>query len=573
MVAVAQARDLLARHHGGGGAVPARDNGHMARGRWAQDGDGWSHRRGRSGSRGGGRWGNSGRRGEENSADADKLRKENQKLLQQLREAKRGGGGDGSAAKSRPGPQENVPRPSAREGPDREGDWWCANCLFRTNRHGRDACYRCAVSRSFSMSTPCSAGTSPGINVHRHQGHHQGTTPTTTSTQAGLAAASSSPSTQTQQPIAGPEAAKAIRQRITALEAARAALAGCTGCEADREHINQQLNAAKHSLAAHLPVEVAVKGTLGTASQARVAVTKAEAKVSRLETQLTSIVEQYENALAELSASRARLAEAEAATARAASVALPPEHYLAAVAADPGPFWSAFKSIILQRCPGLPAESIGQLDNVTKAFEAIVGPIFQPAGAAGGTTVAAQGTSADMQAAATANLQSERAPAAQHPADNSLPTATMPTAPTSADDAIGLLHLQLAAQQPVQPGPSQEQQQHQQQHQHQHQQQQPPQPECQPAFASAAAAESARALLVATAAAAAAPVITSLDGGADVGDGHVLGASGGGHVVSEPANDPMGGGAADGISNKRPIAEVAATARAIAARAKAKAAA
>ncbi len=85
----------------------------------------------------------------------------------------------------------------------------------------------------------------------------------------------------------------------------------------------------------------------------------------------------------------------------------------------------------------------------------------------------------------------------------------------------------------------------------------------------ATAAEAARALLVATAAAAAAPV-----GDADlpkVGDaGGAQRDDGAEPSPTVDANDSMGGGAADGIANKRGFSDVAAAARDIAAKAKAK---
>ncbi len=189
------------------------------------------------------------------------------------------------------------------------------------------------------------------------------------------------------------------------------------------------------------PLRWRLKGPLGTATQARAAVTKSGAKVARLEVQLTNAVEQHDAAMAELAASRAKLAEAEAATARAASVALPPEHYLAAVATDPGPFWSAFKSVIVQRCPGLPSDFIGQLDNVTKAFEAVIEPISLATGSAAAQQPAAgilpQGppgaTTPTPQPAADADAQAaELAPKQPTPAMPPTPT------PTSAEEAIAL---------------------------------------------------------------------------------------------------------------------------------------
>ncbi len=153
--------------------------------------------------------------------------------------------------------------------------------------------------------------------------------------------------------VSNAEAVKSIKQRIAALETARAAFVSVAGCSADRDRVDQELASARASLATFLPNEVAVNGTLSTAPQARAAVTRAEGKVAKLESQLATLVEQHESAAAELAACRTKLLEAEAATAKAASVALPAEHLLSAGSSDPGPFWEAIKAVISQRCPGM----------------------------------------------------------------------------------------------------------------------------------------------------------------------------------------------------------------------------
>ncbi len=452
-------------------------------------------------------------------------------------------------------------RPNAKDSSGRHGDWMCTQCAFRSNRAARSYCYRCTAPRGESHGTPQAVSPTGAVAI--------AVPPSSTSAASSTIPASSSspaahppamPAATSHQPPAGPEAAKAIRQRIAALEAARGALVGCVGCEPDRARLDQDLTAAKSSLAAHLPVEVAVKGTLGTATQARAAVTKAEAKVARLEVQLTAILDQYEAATAELNTSRAKLAEAEAATARAASVALPPEHYLAAVATDPGPFWSAFKSVIVQKCPGLPADFLGQLDNVTKAFEAVIEPIFRPADK--------QAEAASPPSAAPSSTSSSPTPPAPPPSDPiqqpapQVPSAALPpAAPASAEDAISMAwQQQLGGGQASQPSAGQATQQQPQGH-----------GMSTTSPSSVAAADAARAILAATAAAAAAPVEGAqlVD---DAGNGVQGGGGGDGFDVGNaaPVNDPMGGGAAEGVVNKRSIAEVTSAARAIAAKAKAK---
>ncbi len=397
-------------------------------------------------------------------------------------------------------------------------------------------------------------------------------------------AAATTPSPTTSPTTIGPstDAAKGIKLRIASLENARAALAACQGCAAERERLDQDIAAARSALAVHLPVEVAVKTTLGPAQQARAAVTKAEAKVAKIEAQLTALVEQHEAAAAELEASRAKLAEAEAATARAASVALPAEHFLSAVAADPGSFWAAFKAAILQRCPGLQQEVFGQLDIATKAFEAAIVPVFthspptaapqqQAAAAAnaGGPLfnppppILAPHNAAEPreEVMAEAAHRAAAATAAAAAATGAGPTGPNPMAqPASAEDAIAQAvaiqqqHHAAHIQQPLQPQMSSA------------------------AVVAAAAAEVSRALQAASAAAVATPVtdpnigaaLNAADGSA--GDGQ--GKNGGGGVGgaghnSDVSSDPMGGDAADNILNKRGYSAVS-DAKTIVAKAKAK---
>ncbi len=445
--------------------------------------------------------------------------------------------------------------PAAKDAVQRHGDWMCFPCGFKANRHYRGFCYRCAEPRSASCG-PASPTTADAAGA-------QGT--------PGTAVAMDT--TPTAPPISSAEAAKSIKQRIASLESAKSALAASHGCEAEKLRIEQGINAAREELAVHLPVEVAVKTTLAPVQQARAAVAKAETKVAKLESQLASLVEQHTAASTELEASRSKLAEAEAATAKAASAALPAQHYLSAVASDPGPFWAAFKTVILQRCPNVSRDAWGHLDAATRAFEAALTPVFsQPAAAAAPTQLAGT-TAAQCTGRPLSNpLPPALAPRGQMPVREvsvdgaALPGAADPTAaalaaagpgmplvnvqPTSADGAIEAMVQAMA-------GPPS------------HEQQPSPPPAASAAAAAAAASDVSRALQAASAAAAA----TTLSDDTNSIPGNVEQArSGGADGDGGLPNDPMGGGASDAITNKRSF-EALRSAREIVAKAKAKAAA
>ncbi len=238
-------------------------------------------------------------------------------------------------------------------------------------------------------------------------------------------AAAATDATPAAPPVNSAEAAKYIKQRIASLESAKNALAASQGCEAEKQRIDQGITAAREELAVHLPVEVAVKTTLAPVQQARAAVTKAEAKVAKLESQLATLVEQHTAAATELEASRSRLAEAEAATAKAASAALPAQHYLSAVASDPGPFWAAFKTVILQRCPGVSRDAWGHLDAATRAFEAALTPLFSQPSA----------TAMPTQPAGTPAAQSTGGPLSGPPPPALAPHGQLPTREVSMGEA------------------------------------------------------------------------------------------------------------------------------------------
>ncbi len=537
----------------------------------ARDSDGWRTVRDR-GDRG--RWGRG--KSQEEHAD-DRLKRENDVLRKELNEAKR----SITAATDR------TRRPNARDSSGRHGDWMCVPCGFRSNRPARAFCYRCAAAKSDSFRDASAGGSSAAVAAAAAPpAACVSATPTSSSIIASTSVASTSTSAASSCPSAvpNPEAVKAIRARIQSLEAARAALASCPGCTSERDRIDQDISAARVSLSAYLPVEVAVKGTLGNAVQARAAVTKAEGKLAKLEAQIAALVELHEAAAAELETSRAKLAEAEAATAKAASIALPPEHYRTAISADPGPFWTAFKAVIAQRCPGMPENLVGQLDCATKAFEAAVSPIFvraasSPAGSTGddagkpqtppapaaasangaelSSPGGASGTNAVGDGPLSAGCNLVLAPrGVREPTEISMQEQL--AAAGAAGTAAATEQEEAAKQAAAAAAAIAQQQAAQLQQQRQAQQQQQQSALQQQAAAAAAAA--------ATLAANAVPV----DGNrGDAGVDHELG---GGGPTEGAANDPMGGGAADAVANKRNFDAISA-AKTIAAKAKAKAAA
>jgi hypothetical protein len=323
------------------------------------------------------------------------------------------------------------------------------------------------------------------------------------------------------------------------------------------DRLDQDLAAARASLVTHVPMEVAVKGTLGIATQARAAVSKSESKVAKLESQIAALVDLYETASTELESNRAKLVEAEAAMAKAAASGLPPEHYLSVVSADPIPFWSAFKSVILHRCPGLPTDTFQQLDVATKAFEAALNPLFvQAAAVPTGPQPAPSGAAAPPNPSGAGSAGAGLAAATEN--QILAPNGGI-TEPREVDMQEQAQAQALAAQQAADAAAA-------------------------AATAAATAAIAQQQAAAAAAAAAAAPVaedspkppvvpaMVPVDGGPgdnDV-DNDLLAKHGSGGAAE---NDTMGLGeaaaASDGIVGKRPIAALA-TAKGVAARAKAR---
>ncbi len=323
--------------------------------------------------------------------------------------------------------------------------------------------------------------------------------------------------------------------------------------------------------------------------QARAAVSKAESKVAKLEAQISALVELHDAATAELVSSRSKLAEAEAATAKAASVALPPEHYWAALSADPGPFWSAFKAVIMQKCPGMPDGVLGHLDEATKAFEAALTPIFvrgAPAQTLNQGMLPKADDSSTPNPPGNGGLQSPNGPLSGVAANPVL-------APRGVGEPreVAMQTNADAEQQAAAAAAIAGQQQLQQQAQLEQQQQAQSaaaaaeaaaaaalqQEQAAAAAQQAAAAALAQQQAAAAAAAAEAAIASAASHAAGVpvadegADGADPARNGSGSRGRGAENDPMGGGAADGVANKRNIDAVQA-AKCIAAKAKAKSA-
>ncbi len=346
MIAVAQARHLLAHHHGGGGPVPDTSHPSMARGRWNQDSDGWHSRSSSRGRTSNKRWNN------RRSDDADRLRDENKRLQQQLRDAR-------AQSQRADAKSDDGAHPNAKEGPARHGDWQCISCLFATNRYSRERCYRCAAAKSLSFrqalhNSPASpaglaAGTAAPTTSISVSSAIASTSPSASTTAAWTPASTSptmpvAPCTSGQPPpllqqgsptqptsvvsnggsgpgqpaLVGPEGIKALKSQLDKLLAAKAHIANdpllghvAAGLEAQIQGVRTQLSCAQ-------PLEVALRGTLGAVASARQALSRAEQKAAKLESQVVSAVAAYELAAAEVQSCQKTLADAEAATARTA---------------------------------------------------------------------------------------------------------------------------------------------------------------------------------------------------------------------------------------------------------------
>ncbi len=350
LLRVAAAARLVAAHHSHQPSVAAPPT--VGMGRWnrgSTDGDydhddnGWTTVRRNNGARNGGGFGRGqsrgggggggGRNGGGGSSSDNHLKEENSRLKAQLQAAQR----------EREMATDQTRRPAARDSRPRPGDWLCAECGFSSNRPQRGWCYRCAQpkSGSFPPNSKHVAAAADGANGDG----------------AGV---------QAPTPLAS---AKAIRAKLDTLVAARRDIASVPGCEVQVQRLDEDINGIREELAAQLPVEVAVKGTLGPVAQARAAVQKAESKLAKLEGQIVALMSAHAAASAELADQKERLSSAEAATARAATSALPQNELAAALAANPAAVWSALLASIQMRVPGMPAEVVEQLNATTNAMQ------------------------------------------------------------------------------------------------------------------------------------------------------------------------------------------------------------
>ncbi len=118
--------------------------------------------------------------------------------------------------------------------------------------------------------------------------------------------------------LAGPEAVKSLKGQLERLTAARAATAVDPLLSHVTAGLDQQIQTIRNQLAAAQPLEVALRGTLSAVSAARQILSRAEQKAAKLEAQVVSAVAAFDAASAEVQAAQKALAEAEAATARTA---------------------------------------------------------------------------------------------------------------------------------------------------------------------------------------------------------------------------------------------------------------
>ncbi len=387
LLRVASASRLLALHHSSHPAEAAAAPP-MGRGRWSGDDDGWFSRnsRGRSQSRGrGGRWGSNA----EGRADKERdYRKENEKLRKELEDSRK---------RMERQSQTQSARPNAKEGASREGDWLCSICNFGTNRHQRQACYRCTAARGLSF--PANAASAPQGQLGA-QGHTAGPTTIThpPSSSSGIAPITSSlssspppssttsismqgwipqvgsgrtgaflvpgfagapaPPVSSTTPIASPATAtplpapcaKTLKAQLDALLQNRAAVAANPLCGAAVVSIDGQITKLREDLAQAQPLEVALRGTLGAVANARQALQRADSKLAKCEQQVVAAVAAFEAAALEAQLCRKQLADAEAATARTAGGHADLRQL---VGTDPGAAWAAFRMAAEARCvPG-----------------------------------------------------------------------------------------------------------------------------------------------------------------------------------------------------------------------------
>ncbi len=194
-----------------------------------------------------------------------------------------------------------------------------------------------------SSSTPCSPGSATAA-----------------------AAAPSSTSGPHHSASTGPEAAKALKSQLETLHQVKSKLAGDPLCGHIADAIEQQMVGVRAQLASLQPLEVALRTTLVTVTQARAALQRAEAKAAKLEAAVVAAVATYEVAASEVQTCQRQLAAAEAATARTAGGRFDPRLLLGD---HPGAALAILQEAAASRC-------VVGIDGVDSAFAARVQAAF-----------------------------------------------------------------------------------------------------------------------------------------------------------------------------------------------------
>ncbi len=358
------------------------------------------------------------------------MRKENEKLRKELEDSRK-----------RMERQSQAPtaRPNAKEGASREGDWLCSICNFGTNRHQRQACYRCTAARNLSFPANAAAapqgqlgaqGLSAGTTVTSHPpsasigitsiaSTSPSSPPPSSSTasvsmqgwipQVGTARSGTflvpgfagvpAPSTATTAPLAAatpqpPPCAKTLKSQLDALLQTRAAVAANPLCGAAVASIDGQVAKLREDLAQAQPLEVALRGTLGAVANARQALQRADSKLAKCEQHVVASMAAYEAAASEAQLCRKQLADAEAATARTAGGHADLRQL---VGTDPGTAWAAFRMAAEARCvPGVvspqvcarAAAAFAEMQAICALLPSQPPPVDGAASAMGGSTAA-----------------------------------------------------------------------------------------------------------------------------------------------------------------------------------------
>ncbi len=414
----------------------------------------------------------------------------------------------------------------------------------------------------------------------------------------------------------GPEGIKALKGQLDKLLAAKAQVASdpllghvAAGLEAQIQGVRSQLSCAQ-------PLEVALRGTLGAVASARQALSKAEQKTAKLETQVVAAVAAYEAAASEMQACQKALADAEAATARTAGGRFDPRLLMGS---HPGAALAILSEAAASRCiVGTAGVDAGLAERVHAAFAEVQAvcrllpaeipsppQAAQPAAVAGATVSSSAVAAADQSEMQMGEVTSRGI--AGNPQGLASSDATVAAGETSAQAV-------LAAQQQLQQlhnHAAADQQHHHLQQQHVQQQQQhlAVQQQAQAAAAELAKQHAQAALAQATQQAVlqALPSVAAPCSAEDAiaiaastnvteqtsrpssdipgpeavhaaavpaGPGDDADLRGGGDAAKggpPPHDDAMGGGASDGVVNKRSAADALDAARAIVAKAKARA--